>query len=226
VSKEIDKLKTVAEHPGTEMAQRFRGFLPVVVDVETGGFEATTDALLEIAAVPLKFDSHGNLTLGESYHYHVEPFPGARLDPASLKVTGIDPFHPLRPALEEGDALKRIFEEVRKDVKKQQCSRAILVGHNSFFDLQFLNTAVERAKIKRNPFHPFSTFDTATLGGIALGQTVLEHAAIAAGLEWNKEKAHSAAYDANITAKLFCEIVNRFRSVYEKNILVPKKMGP
>ena len=226
VSKKIDKSKTVVEHSGTEMAQRFRGFLPVVVDVETGGFEAATDALLEIAAVPLKFDSHGNLTLGESYHYHVEPFPGARLDPASLKVTGIDPFHPLRPALEEGDALKRIFEEVRKDVKKQQCSRAILVGHNSFFDLQFLNTAVERAKIKRNPFHPFSTFDTATLGGIALGQTVLEHAAIAAGLEWNKEKAHSAAYDANITAKLFCEIVNRFRSVYEKNILVPKKMDP
>jgi len=208
------------------MAQRFRGFLPVVVDVETGGFEAATDALLEIAAVPLKFDSHGNLTLGKSYHYHVEPFPGANLNPASLKVTGIDPFHPLRPALEEGDALKRIFEEVRKDVKNQQCSRAILVGHNSFFDLQFLNTAVERVKIKRNPFHPFSTFDTATLGGIALGQTVLEHAAIAAGLEWNKEKAHSAAYDADITAKLFCEIVNRFRDVYEKNILVPKKMDP
>ena len=154
MSEETDKQETAIEHSEMEMAQRFRGFLPVVVDVETGGFEVATDALLEIAAVLLKFDLHGNLTLGESHHYHVQPFPGARLDPASLKVTGIDPFHPLRPALEEGDALKRIFEEVRKDVKKQQCSKAILVGHNSFFDLQFLNTAVERAKIKRNPFMP------------------------------------------------------------------------
>ncbi len=224
MNEETDKPETTVEHSEMEMAQRFRGFLPVVVDVETGGFEVTTDALLEVAAVLLKFDLHGDLTLGESYHYHVQPFPGARLDPASLKVTGIDPFHPLRPALEENDALKRIFEEVRKDVKKQQCNRAILVGHNSFFDLQFLNAAVKRANIKRNPFHPFSTFDTATLGGVALGQTVLEHAVIAAGLEWNKEKAHSAAYDAGITAKLFCEIVNRFRNVYEKNIFVQEKM--
>lgn len=225
MSQETEKPKIIAGPADVEIAQRFRGFLPVVVDVETGGFQAATDALLEIAAVLLKFDDHGNLTLGEPYRYHVEPFPGARLDPASLKVTGIDPFHPLRPALEEGDALKRIFVEVRREVKEQKCSRAILVGHNSFFDLQFLNAAVKRAHIKRNPFHPFSSFDTATLGGVALGQTVLEHAAVAAGLKWNKEKAHSAAYDAEITAKLFCEIVNRFKTVYESAILPADKTG-
>lgn len=203
--------------PRAAIAQRFRGFLPVVVDVETGGFQAATDALLEIAAVFLNMDGDGNLAIGETLRYHVKPFPGARMDPASLEVTGIDPFHPLRAALEEGDALRRIFREIRREVKDQRCNRAILVGHNSFFDLQFLNAAVERTKIKRNPFHPFSSFDTATLGGVGFGQTVLGRAAAAAGIQWDEAKAHSALYDAQVTAQLFCLIVNRFRNIYESS---------
>ena len=197
------------------IARRFRGFLPVVVDVETGGFNSSTDALLEIAAVMLQLNPAGELVLGESYRYLVKPFAGARLDPASLEVTGIDPFHPLRPALDEAEALKRLFQDVRKEVKQQTCNRAILVGHNAFFDLQFLNAAVERTGIKRNPFHPFSSFDTATLGGIAFGQTVLGRAVTAAGLSWEENRAHSALYDAEITARLFCAVVNRFRPIYE-----------
>jgi ribonuclease T len=203
--------------PGAEstIAKRFRGFLPVVVDVETGGFNSATDALLEIAAVMLKFNPDGDLVLGESYRYLVKPFPGARLDPASLEITGIDPFHPLRPAIDEGEALRRLFHDVRKEVKEQSCNRAILVGHNSFFDVQFLNAAVERTKIKRNPFHPFSSFDTATLGGVAFGQTVLGRAVTAAGFPWEDDRAHAALYDAEMTARLFCAVVNRFRSIYE-----------
>ena len=197
------------------IAQRFRGFLPVVVDVETGGFFAATDALLEIAAIPIRLDEDGRVSPGETIRYHVKPFPGARLDPASLEVTGIDPFHPLRLALDEADAVRRVFKEVRKEVKAQSCNRAILVGHNAFFDLQFLNAAVERTKIKRNPFHPFSSFDTVTLGGVAVGQTVLGRAVVAAGFEWDESQAHSAAYDAERTAQLFCEIVNRFKPIYE-----------
>lgn len=208
---------TPASAPGVEsaIAKRFRGFLPVVVDVETGGFNSATDALLEIAAVMLKFDAEGDLVLGESYRYLVKPFPGARLDPASLEITGIDPFHPLRPAIDEGEALRRLFHDVRKEVKGQSCNRAILVGHNSFFDVQFLNAAVERTKIKRNPFHPFSSFDTATLGGVAFGQTVLGRAVTAAGLPWEDDRAHAALYDAEMTARLFCAVVNRFRAIYE-----------
>ena len=197
------------------IAQRFRGFLPVVVDVETGGFFAATDALLEIAAIPIRLDEDGRVSPGKTIRYHVKPFPGARLDPASLEVTGIDPFHPLRLALDEADAVRRVFKEVRKEVKAQSCNRAILVGHNAFFDLQFLNAAVERTKIKRNPFHPFSSFDTVTLGGLAVGQTVLGRAVVAAGFEWDESQAHSAAYDAEMTAQLFCEIVNRFKPIYE-----------
>ena len=105
---------------------------------------------------------------------------------------------------------------MRKEVKEQACNRAILVGHNAFFDLHFLNAAAERTQIKRNPFHPFSSFDTATLAGVAFGQTVLGRAVTAAGLSWDEAEAHSAAYDAERTAMLFCEIVNRFRSVYER----------
>jgi ribonuclease T len=198
------------------ISQRFRGFLPVVIDVETGGFNPTTDALLEIAAIFVRQNDAGDIELGEQHRYLVKPFPGSKLEPASLQVTGIDPFHPLRPALDEDDALQRLFKEIRQEIKKHDCTRAVLVGHNSFFDLQFLNAAVERTKVKRNPFHPFSSFDTATLAGVAYGQTVLGRAAIAAGLAWDEERAHSALYDAEITAQLFCKIVNRFRAVYEE----------
>jgi ribonuclease T len=203
------------------LASRFRGFMPVVVDVETGGFNPATDALLEIAAVFVVLDDDGSIVPGESHRYMVRPFEGANLEPASLRVTGIDPFNPLRPALDEADALRRLFTDIRREVKANECKRAVLVGHNSFFDLQFVNAAVERSQIKRNPFHPFSSFDTATLAGVAFGQTVLSRAVEAAGSDWDDEKAHSALYDAEKTALLFCEIVNRFRGVYEASLAVP-----
>jgi ribonuclease T len=196
------------------MADRFRGFLPVVVDVETGGFNSKTDALLEIAAVLVDFGDGGILTRGETIRFHVKPFEGANMEPASLAINGIDPDHPLRPAIDERDALQRLFREVRKAVRDNGCSRAILVGHNAAFDLAFLNEAIARSEIKRNPFHTFSCFDTATLCGVAFGQTVLARAVAVAGFEWDEESAHSAAYDAEITADLFCEIVNRFQPVY------------
>jgi ribonuclease T len=200
------------------IGRRFRGFLPVVVDVETGGFIAATDALLEIAAVTVRVSPSGALVRGDTLRYHVRPFPGSRIDPASLAVNGIDPWHPLRPAVDERDALASIFKEVRHCVREQDCTRAILVGHNSSFDLAFLNAAAVRAGIKRNPFHPFSSFDTATLAGVAYGQTVLSRAAVAAGLDWDAQAAHSASYDAERTADLFCAICNEFRPLYEAGL--------
>jgi len=200
------------------MSSRFRGFLPVVVDVETGGFNAKTDALLEIAAVLVDFGDGGILTRGETIRYHVKPFEGANMEPASLAVNGIDPNHPLRPAIDERDALQRLFRAIRSSVRENKCQRAILVGHNAAFDLAFLNEAIERSDIKRNPFHPFSCFDTATLCGVAFGQTVLARAVAAAGFEWDESSAHSAAYDAEITADVFCEIVNRFQPVFDSTI--------
>ena len=200
------------------MADRFRGFLPVVVDVETGGFNALTDALLEIAVVLLTIDADGYLQRDETIRYHVKPFDGANMEPASLAVNGIDPHHPLRPAIDERDALQRTFREVRRAVRENGCSRAVLVGHNAHFDLGFLNQAVARSAIKRNPFHPFSCFDTVTLCGVAFGQTVLARAVIAAGLEWDETQAHSASYDAEMTANLFCQIVNRFRDLFETSL--------
>jgi ribonuclease T len=193
------------------MARRFRGFLPVVVDVECGGFNPNTDALLEIAAVLLEIQGDGSLLPGESWRYHVHPFPGANLEPASLAVTGIDPFHPLRPAIPEKEALTRLFKEIRRAMKDNDCTRAILVGHNAYFDLNFINAAIARTDIKRNPFHPFSTFDTATLAGVAYGQTVLGKALQAARIEWDSGAAHSAAYDAQKTAELFCKICNAMK---------------
>jgi ribonuclease T len=201
---------------GALMSRRFRGFLPVVVDVECGGFHAATDALLEVAAVLIEMEPDGRLRRGATHSYHVRPFPGARLDPAALAVNGIDPHHPLRPALPERDALQRVFREVRHALRANLCRRAILVGHNAAFDLSFLNAAIARCELKRSPFHPFSCFDTATLAGAALGQTVLAMAVTLAGIDWDSSSAHSATYDAERTADLFCFVSNSMRSCFEQ----------
>jgi ribonuclease T len=192
------------------MSQRFRGYLPVVVDLETGGFEPTRDALLEIAAVPIAC-KNGEFYPMPSHSTHVMPFPGANIDPQSLEITGIDVDNPLRGALEEKEALEHIFKPVRQAMKTHGCKRAILVGHNAHFDLNFLNAAIKRTGHKRSPFHPFSVFDTVSLGGVCFGQTVLAKLLIAAGLTWNPDEAHSAVYDAEKTAELFCLILNRLR---------------
>ncbi len=195
------------------MARRFRGYLPVVVDVETGGFDAKTDALLEIATVIIRMDENGMLHPAESHACHVEPFPGARLDPKALAFNGIDPHHPFRMAVSEKEALNQLSQPIRHAMKASGCTRAILVGHNAFFDLGFINAAVERTGYKRNPFHPFSTFDTVTLAGLAYGQTVLARAAQEAGIEWDSGEAHSAIYDTEKTAELFCTIMNRWQQL-------------
>ncbi|QWF18802.1 ribonuclease T [Lysobacter capsici] len=192
----------------TTLANRFRGYLPVVVDVETGGFDWNKHALLEIAVQPLELDAEGRIVPGEIASAHVVPAPGTLIDPKSLEITGIDIDHPFRDAKPERQALEAVFGPVREAVKRHGCQRAILVGHNAHFDLNFLNAAVARSGHKRNPFHPFSVFDTVTLAGVAYGQTVLARAVQAAGLSWNAQEAHSAVYDTQRTAELFCKIVN------------------
>jgi ribonuclease T len=192
---------------------RFRSYLPVIVDIETAGFDPKHHAVLEIAAVLLEMDESGRIAPSNTVSCHVVPFEGSKLDRAALEFNGIDPFHPFRFAVDEHHALKTIFDPIRKALKSSQCTRAILVGHNPAFDIAFLNAAVERTGIKKNPFHPFCTFDTATLCGLAFGQTVLARAAKAAGHDWNTDEAHSAKYDAWMTATLFCQIVNRWEDL-------------
>ncbi|MFC5488677.1 ribonuclease T [Dokdonella soli] len=195
----------------TRMAQRFRGFLPVIVDVETGGFDCERHALLEIAACIVRMDEDGFVFPEPVVSTHVEAFAGSELDPRSLEITGIDPGHPFRGALPEREALEVIFKPVRAALRANECQRAILVGHNAAFDLGFLNAAIRRTAHKRSPFHPFSCFDTVTLGGLAFGQTVLSRAVEASGRVWDAREAHSAVYDTERTAELFCDIVNRWK---------------
>lgn len=197
------------------VANRFRGYLPVIIDIETAGFDSKKNPLLEIAAVIVELNADGNFTKTETHAAHIIPFKSSELDDAALKFTGIDPYHPFRMAVEEKEALNLIFKPVKQAVKRNECTRAILVGHNPAFDISFLNAAIKRTEIKRSPFHPFSTFDTATLGGLMYGQTVLAKIAKAAKMEWDSEKAHSALYDAEQTAELFCKIVNRWKQLEE-----------
>ena len=205
------------EQDRPNMSNRFRGYLPVVLDLETGGFNPGTDALLESAIAIIQMNDSGFLEMGETLSFNIKPFQGANIEDTALQFTGIDPDHPFRYAIDEKEALEKMFSKVRKEIKRTGCHRAIVVAHNASFDHSFLCRAAERCEIKRNPFHPFSTFDTATLAGLAYGQTVLARACEAAGISFNNDEAHSAAYDCNKTAELFCQIVNRWERLSYEN---------
>jgi ribonuclease T len=196
-----------------KMKHRFRGYFPVVIDVETAGFNAKTDALLEIAVTLLKMDDQGFLALDKTLHFHINPFEGANLEPAALAFNGIDPTNPLRGAVDEKQAMLEIFKEVKKAQKAADCQRCIIVAHNAAFDHGFVSEAIERTGIKRSPFHPFATFDTAALAGLAVGHTVLAKACAMAGIAFDNKEAHSALYDTERTAELFCYIVNRWKQL-------------
>ena len=200
----------------TNLAARFRGLLPVVIDIETSGLNPATDGLLEIAAVMLTVNEYGRLCRGKTLSYHVEPFVGARIDQEALEITGIDPDSPLRFAIPEAQALHRIFAAVQEQLEAEKCYRAVLVGHNAWFDLSFILAAAKRAGMRRLPFHTFTTFDTASLAAVTLGETVLARAARRARISFNVQDAHSAIYDAEKTADLFCHIVNKVAELPRK----------
>ncbi len=195
------------------LSQRFRGFYPVVIDLETGGFDAKKNPILELAAVMIHMDEEGFLSVGETLHYHVEPFAGSKMETSALEFTGIKPHNPFRFARDEKEAITELFAAIKKQVRAHDCKRAVMVAHNAVFDQSFLQAAVKRYHLDNDPFHKFTTFDTAALSGLAFGQTVLARAAEAAGFAFDKDSAHSAKYDAEITAQLFCHIVNKWRDL-------------
>lgn len=201
----------MSEQTKPKFRHRFRGFLPVVIDVETAGFNAETDALLEVAAVFLEMDQQGLLKPGDSVHHHIKPFEGAILVKEALEFTGIIPDHPFRFAVSEYQGLSELFQQVKQAVKKAGCQRAVLVGHNAWFDLSFIKAATARTALKKMPFHGFTSLDTATLSALMFGQTVLAKAAEMAGINFDQQQAHSALYDAQKTAELFCYIVNHWQ---------------
>ena len=196
-----------------KLVDRFRGYYPVIIDIETSGLDSQVHAILEIAAIFPKMDEQGYLTSVDKIHFHVEPFEGAEFDPKALSFTGIDPFNPLRAAVDEREALTEIFKKVRKYQKQNECNRAIIVAHNATFDQGFINKATERCNLKRVPFHPFASFDTASMAGLILGQTVLAKACAEAGVDYDNKEAHSALYDTEVTAELFYYMVNRYKAL-------------
>ena len=195
-----------------EMADRFRGYLPVVIDLETGGFDAGRHAILEIAMVEVAFEGT-SLGIKDRWEQAVEPYAGSLLDPASLKVTGIDPEDPQRGAIDEVDAFREMFRRIRRAMKQNHCQRAILVAHNAAFDQQFLQQAFARNSLNRSPFHPFSFIDTASLAAVAFGHTVLSESCSRAGIPFDASRAHNALYDAEKAAELFCTVVNQWQAL-------------
>lgn len=192
------------------LAKRFRGLLPIVVDVETAGLNADRDALLEVAAVMLTMDEQGKLRPERTVAYHVEPFAGSVLSQEALEITRIDPTQPLRSSLPEAQVMHRLYAEVRQEIEQKECYRAVLVGQNAWFDLSFILAATRRSKITDIPFHTFTTFDTATLSAMTFGESVLARAMRRARISFDVNEAHSAIYDAEKTAELFCFIANKW----------------
>lgn len=209
---DVTKVESKVKNPNL-LSSRFRGFYPVVIDVETAGFNAKTDALLEIAAVTLKMNDDGVLEKDQTFHFHVEPFEGANIEQAAIDFNGIDPFNPLRGAVPESEMIKEICKAVRKGQKEAGCQRSVIVAHNAAFDHGFFMAAIERENYKRVPFHPFVTFDTTSFAALTLGQTVLAQACIQAGLTFDNKEAHSAIYDTEKTAELFCYMVNKWKEL-------------
>jgi ribonuclease T len=199
----------MSESEAKQIKKRFDGYLPVVVDVETSGVDSVKNALLEVAAAYVDYDAEGKLVVQEeTYTTHVNPFEGARIDDEALKINNIDPYHPFRFAIDEEQAITELFDYATKALKATGCRRALLVGHNAYFDLSFVNAAMKRSKIKRSPFHAFTVFDTATIGGVFFGKTILAKALKQAAIPFDKNEAHAALYDTLKTAELFCQAVN------------------
>ena len=191
------------------LKNRFRKYLPVVVDIETGGFDPELNAILEIA-ITLIEENDNKFVVGETLRHHIIPFKNSIIEKESLEFTKIKLDHPLRNAIDEKDAIKDIFKIINKVKNKYECSRAILVGHNAHFDNSFLDAAIKRNNIKRTPFHKFSVIDTVSLGVLATGQTVLARICDKLEIDYDNDQAHSAAYDTLVTAKVFCSIVNGY----------------
>lgn len=191
------------------LKDRFRKYLPVVMDLETGGFDSETNAILEIA-ITLIEEENDELIVGQTHRFHINPYEGSIVEDESLQFTKIKLDHPLRNAVCEDDALKELFKIINVARNKYECSRAILVGHNAHFDSSFLNAAVKRNDIKKSPFHPFSVLDTVTLGALATNQTVLARICESLEIDYDPKEAHSAAYDSDVTAKVFCRVINDF----------------
>lgn len=206
----IEHLNPPATNPPYLIKERFRTFLPVIVDVETGGFNPYTDALLEVCMITVQINNQGLMEPKDRYSVNLRPFEGSTLVRINVDFIGVDPFDPKRNAKDEGQAMRPLFKEIAREVKEQACTKAILVGHNGSFDLGFINAVANRLKYKRNPFHPFSVIDTASLGALVYGQTVLSRACHSAGMTFDEEHAHSAQYDTQQECELFCRMYNSF----------------
>ena len=195
-----------------EVKKRFDGYLPVVIDVETTGVDAKKNGLLELAAVYIDYSDTGALQPAtEHFSKHIKPYDGCEIDAEALRINGIKPGHPFRAIISvgEAEALSGLFDYISSALKQTGCRRGLLVGHNAHFDLSFIQAAMARNGIKKSPLHAFTVMDTATIAGVFFGKTVLAKALRVAGIEFDKNEAHSALYDTIKTAELFCQAVNQ-----------------
>lgn len=189
------------------MRKKLGNYWPVVIDLETSGVVSDKNAILEVAAIPLEFNS-GSWGYSEIWHEHIIPFEGAEFSPEAMAVHGIDADHPFRMAISEAAWLTNWQNQLAEVAGKNKCQRCMLAGHNAHFDLNFVMAAVSRCSINI-PLHKFTCFDTATMGAYMCNETVLPRILRKSGIKYNSDSAHSAVYDTKVTADLIIKWLNQ-----------------
>ncbi len=192
-------------------SRRFRGFLPVVIDVETGGFHlAAPTRCWRSPPSSSRWTTPAGCAAARRMRFTCKPFEGARLDPVSLEVNGIDPWHPLRPAIDEADALQRLFREIRTAIR----AHALPARHSRRATTRpsIWASSTRRSSAPASSAIRFIRSRASTprrSAASALGQTVLRARRAAGGHRMGSAAARTrAAYDAERTADLFCHICN------------------
>lgn len=195
------------------MEERFDGYYPIVIDIETGGLDKNSHPILQIGAVALSFNKEGKMIPYSECKINLHPTRDTTCHPHSLAIHGINPYDLQRKAVAPALALTALCKFVRQAQRAHGCRRSLIVGHNVSFDAQFIHTYIEKYKVKRSPFHPFVNFDTTSIAGLLTGSTKLLEAVQRLGITYDSEQAHDALYDAYITAQLFCKSTNLLQSL-------------
>ena len=183
----VDDLTKIAEN---EKGQDLEGTY-VVFDIETTGFSAVTDRIIEIGAVKVE---DGKIT--DKFSTFVNP---KRPIPFRItELTGITD-EMVIGSLDIETILPQFIEFI---------GDAVLVAHNASFDVGFIEQNCKRQKIEAD----FTYVDTVALARVllpALNRFKLD--TVAKALNISLENHHRAVDDAGCTAEIFVKFVQMLK---------------